>query len=150
MLLSVIVPCYNEEENISDFYTALTDSLGTVLSERSLEMELIYVDDGSTDRTAERVKALTDMDSRVRLLSFSRNFGKESAIYAGLENAAGDLLVIMDSDLQDPPVLLPDMLSGILDEGYDSVATRRVNRKGEPPIRSFFARRFYSLINRIS
>ena len=149
-LLSVIVPCYNEEENIEAFYSELHSCVDSELAGRGLSLELIYVDDGSTDGTCERVRALRERDGSVRLLSFSRNFGKEAAIYAGLEHAQGQLMVLMDCDLQDPPALLPEMLHYVLDEGYESVATRRVNRKGEPPIRSFFARRFYGLINRIS
>ena len=114
-----------------------------------LDVEILYVDDGSKDRTVEEVKDLKTRDDRVRLVSFSRNFGKESAIFAGLQKAKGDYVVMMDADLQDPPSLLPEMFSYIK-EGYDSVATRRVTRKGEPPIRSFFARMFYKLVNRIS
>lgn len=114
------------------------------------EFELLFVNDGSKDNTLHIVKELAEKDARVAYVSFSRNFGKEAAIYAGLEYADGDLTVIMDADLQDPPALLPKMYEAIVEEGYDSVATRRVNRKGEPPIRSFFARRFYRLMNRIS
>ena len=107
------------------------------------------MDDGSRDKTVEEVRKLHEEDNRVHMVSFSRNFGKEAAIYAGLQKARGDLVVMMDADLQDPPSLLPDMY-GYIEEGYDSVATRRVNRKGEPPIRSFFARRFYGLMRKIS
>lgn len=146
--LSVVVPCYNEVENIDDFYTELMKN-GSFFEKRGIEPEVIYVDDGSSDGTADKVKELIKKDSRVHLLSFSRNFGKEAAIYAGLQNADGDYVVFMDADLQDPPSLLPEMF-GYIDEGYDSVATRRVDRKGEPPIRSFFARRFYHMINRMS
>ncbi|MBQ7678840.1 MAG: glycosyltransferase family 2 protein [Butyrivibrio sp.] len=149
-LLSVIVPCYNEEENIEDFYRELQKQTREALTRHGLEMEVIYVDDGSRDGTCDAVRALRKQHREVRLLSFSRNFGKEAAIYAGLEHARGDLVVMMDCDLQDPPFLLPQMLDAVLTEGYDSVATRRVNRKGEPPVRSWFARRFYGLINRIS
>lgn len=147
-LLSVIVPCYNEEENIAIFYEELIKN-DSFFREKELEMELLYVDDGSRDRTAEEVKRLREKDSRVHLLSFSRNFGKEAAMFAGLEHAGGDYVVLMDADLQDPPSLLPEMFS-FLQEGYDSVATRRVNRKGEPPVRSFFARLFYRLMKKIS
>lgn len=146
--LSVVVPCYNEVENIDDFYTELMKN-SSFFEKRELEAEVIYVDDGSSDGTADKVKELIKKDSRVHLLSFSRNFGKEAAIYAGLQNAEGDYVVFMDADLQDPPALLPEMFKYI-DDGYDSVATRRVNRKGEPPIRSWFARRFYHMINRMS
>ncbi len=147
-LLSVIVPCFNEEENIRDFYDELLKN-DEFLKGRDTELEIIYVDDGSSDKTASEVKKLIEADKRVHLLSFSRNFGKESAIFAGLKKAKGDYAVLMDADLQDPPSLLPEMFSYI-DEGYDSVATRRVSRKGEPVIRSFFARRFYRLMNKIS
>ena len=147
-LLTVIVPCYNEEENISDFYEELMKNTSFFQS-REINIELLYIDDGSKDRTAEKVKELAAADNRVRLVSFSRNFGKEAAIYAGFQKAKGDYVVMMDCDLQDPPSLLPDMFRYI-EEGYDSVATRRVSRKGEPPIRSFFARLFYRLMNQIS
>ena len=147
-LLSVIVPCYNEEENVADFYTELMKNKA-FFEEKSLEIEILYIDDGSRDKTVENVKKLKEQDERIRLISFSRNFGKESAMCAGLEKAKGDYVVIMDVDLQDPPSLLPEMFS-YLDEGYDSVATRRVSRKGEPPIRSFFARCFYKLMKKIS
>lgn len=147
-LLSVIVPCYNEEENVECFYEELMKNR-PFFEKEELDVEILYIDDGSRDKTAERVKELRGRDGRVRLVSFSRNFGKESAIYAGLQKAKGDYVVMMDVDLQDPPALLPEMFSYIR-EGYDSVATRRVTRKGEPPVRSFFARMFYRLVNRIS
>ena len=147
-LLSVIVPCYNEEENVSDFYDELFKNT-SFFQEKELEVELIYVDDGSCDNTVLEVKKLRKRDKRVRLLSFSRNFGKEAAIYAGFQKSKGDYIVLMDADLQDPPSLLPEMY-GYIEQGYDSVATRRVTRNGEPPIRSFFARIFYRLMNRIS
>ena len=144
-LLSVIVPSYNEEENIFDFYEELMKN-APFFQSRELDVEVIYIDDGSKDKTAEKVKELAARDARVHLVSFSRNFGKEAAIYAGLKNAFS---VLMDCDLQDPPALLPDMFRYI-DEGFDSVATRRVSRKGEPPIRSLFARMFYRIMNKIS
>lgn len=147
-LLSVLVPCYNEEENIKDFYNELFRN-DSFFKEKDMEVELLYIDDGSKDKTVEEVRKLHDQDERVHLLSFSRNFGKEAAIYAGLQKSRGDLVVLMDADLQDPPSLLPEMYQYI-EEGYDSVATRRVTRKGEPPIRSFFARMFYRLMNKIS
>lgn len=146
--ISIIVPCYNEEENVPYFYEELM-KLTSFFEEKELEPEVIYVDDGSKDRTVAEVKKLHEKDERVHLVSFSRNFGKEAGIYAGLSKATGDYAVLMDADLQDPPALLPEMYSYI-EQGYDSVATRRVSRKGEPPIRSFFARRFYKLMNRIS
>lgn len=147
-LLSVVVPCYNEEESTELFYNELLKN-SAFFEENDIELEILYVDDGSTDKTAETVKKLHAADERVQLLSFSRNFGKEAAMYAGLEHSKGDYVVIMDVDLQDPPSLLPEMFS-YLKEGYDSVATRRVTRKGEPPVRSFFARCFYRLMKKIS
>lgn len=147
-LLSVIVPCYNEEENIRDFYDELFKNT-SFFEEKELEVELIYIDDGSKDKTVEEVRKLREQDERVHLLSFSRNFGKEAAVYAGLQKSKGDLAVLMDADLQDPPSLFPEMYEYI-EQGYDSVATRRVSRKGEPPVRSFFARMFYRLMNKIS
>lgn len=147
-LLSVIVPCYNEEESVALFYQELIKN-DPFFVEKGIELELLYIDDGSRDGTVREVKKLREQDERVHLVSFSRNFGKEAAMFAGLEKAKGDYVVMMDVDLQDPPSLLPEMFAG-LEEGYDSVATRRVNRKGEPPVRSFFARRFYGLMKRIS
>lgn len=146
--LSVIVPCYNEEENVRDFYDELCRN-ANFFREKQLELEILYVDDGSKDHTVSEVKKLHAQDPRVRLISFSRNFGKEAAIYAGLQKCRGDFAVLMDADLQDPPSLLPEMYAYI-EQGYDSVATRRVTRKGEPVIRSFFARMFYKLMNKIS
>ena len=147
-LLSVIVPCYNEEENVPYFYEEFIKN-ESFLKEKEIDWELLYVDDGSKDKTAAEVKKLHEKDERVHLFSFSRNFGKEAAMYAGLEKSKGDYVVIMDVDLQDPPSLLPEMFSYI-EQGYDSVATRRVSRKGEPPIRSFFARMFYRMMKKIS
>jgi glycosyltransferase involved in cell wall biosynthesis len=148
-LLSVIVPCFNEQENISDFYKELMKN-EEFFSNCQVEIEIIFVDDGSKDDTCLKVKELIAKDKRVHLISFSRNFGKEAAMYAGLEGAKGDYVAVMDCDLQDPPALLPEMFKAITEEGYDSVATRRVNRKGEPPIRSFFAKQFYKIINKMS
>lgn len=147
-LLSVIVPCYNEEESVELFYEELIKN-DSFFREENLELELLYINDGSKDRTVEEIKKLHERDERVHLVSFSRNFGKEAAMFAGLENCHGDYAVFMDVDLQDPPALLPEMFSYI-EQGYDSVATRRVSRKGEPPIRSFFARMFYRLMKKIS
>ena len=147
-LLSAVVPCYNEEENVPDFYREFMKNEEYFRS-RDVELEIWYIDDGSGDHTREEVKKLIAQDKRVHLLAFSRNFGKEAAIYAGLEKANGDYVVFLDADLQDPPSLLPEMF-GYLEQGYDSVATRRVSRKGEPPIRSFFARTFYKIMRRIS
>ena len=146
--LTVIVPCMNEEEAIPLFYDELISKTG-FLSGRGIGLKIIFIDDGSTDGTVSAVRALHDKDERVHLISFSRNFGKEAAMYAGLKASDSEYTVIMDADLQDPPALLEEMFSYI-DEGYDSVATRRVTRKGEPPIRSFFARRFYKLMRKLS
>ena len=148
-LLTVICPCYNEEESVGLFYEEVMKNQG-FFKEQGVEMNVLFVDDGSRDGTLAEVKKLREKDPRVHFVSFSRNFGKEAAMYAGLEKAEGDYVVIMDVDLQDPPRLLPEMYESLTKEGYDSVATRRVNRKGEPPIRSFFARRFYSLMKKIS
>lgn len=145
MKISVVVPCYNEQESILLFY----DEINKVSKEMEQEFEFIFINDGSADHTLERIKELSAKDKRVKYISFSRNFGKEAAIHAGFSKAEGDYVVMMDADLQDPPCLLPEMLT-YMEEGYDSVATRRVTRKGEPPIRSFFARMFYKLINKIS
>ena len=146
-LISVIVPCYNESRTIEIFYQEIT-KISSVMDK--YDFEYIFVDDGSKDDTLDIVKNLSKEDSRVKYISFSRNFGKESGIYAGLEKSKGDYAVVMDADLQAPPSLLPEMMRCIDEEGYDSVATRRVTRKGEPPIRSFFARQFYKLMNKIS
>ncbi len=147
-LISIIVPCYNEEENVPYFYEEVMKQ-ESFFASKNVEMEIVYVDDGSKDNTVEEVRKLHEKDKRVHLVSFSRNFGKEAGIYAGLSKAKGDYCVLMDADLQDPPALLPEMFS-FIEQGYDSVATRRVNRKGEPPIRSFFAKCFYRLMRRIS
>ena len=144
--ISIIIPCYNEQEAVPLFYT---ESM-RVLKELNYEYELIFVNDGSKDQTLAAIKDLCAADPHVVYLSFSRNFGKESAMLAGFHAASGDFVTIMDAELQDPPSLLPQMLK-ILEEGeYDSVATRRFSRDGEPMIRSWFARKFYQLINRIS
>lgn len=146
MKLSIIVPCYNEEEAIPLFHREISK----VLQPMGISYELIFVDDGSSDRTLETLRSLTEQDLHTGYLSFSRNFGKEAAMYAGFCNARGEYVAVMDVDLQDPPALLPKMIE-ILDSGsYDSVATRRVTRSGEPPIRSWFARKFYQIINKIS
>ena len=148
-LFTAIVPCYNEEENIEYFYSEFIKN-EPFLQEKGLEFELLYVDDGSTDETAAVVRSLHRRDERVHLISFSRNFGKEAAMYAGLQHAKGDYIAIMDADLQDPPSLLPEMFGYLLYEDYDQAATRRVTRTGEPKIRSFFARMFYKIINKFS
>lgn len=147
-LLSVVVPCYNEEENVASFYEEFMKNT-SFFATKKIDIEMLYIDDGSMDGTFEEIRKLHEKDERVRMIRFSRNFGKEAAMFAGMEHSAGDYVVIMDVDLQDPPALLPEMFS-CLEEGYDSVATRRVSRKGEPPVRSFFARCFYKLMKRIS
>lgn len=145
--ISIAVPCYNEEPALKPFYEAVT----AVAKEMNyVEFEFLFINDGSKDRTLEIIKELALQDERVKYISFSRNFGKEAGIYAGLENASGDYVVIMDADLQDPPALLPEMYQAITQEGYDCIGSRRVTRKGEPPIRSFFARMFYKIINKMS
>ena len=145
--ISLIIPCYNEEEAIHYLYEELNKVIHTMKEE---EFELIFIDDGSDDGTLQKLRSLAAEDARVKFLSFSRNFGKEAAIYAGLESSTGDYVAIMDADLQDPPSLLPELFHAVSVEGYDSAATRRVTRKGEPPIRSFFARVFYKIINKMT
>ena len=147
-LCSCIVPCFNEEEVIPLYYGAMQKV--RTQEEGKIDFEIIFIDDGSKDKTLEVIKKLSEQDECIHYVSFSRNFGKEAAMYAGFEHANGEYVVTMDVDLQDPPHLIPEMIRCIEEEGYDSVATRRVTRKGEPPIRSFFARRFYGLINKIS
>ena len=146
-LISVIVPCYNEQEVLHMFYDEMSRVAGLMTD---YSFEFIFVNDGSRDNTLNICKELAAKDERVKYISFSRNFGKEAGIYAGFEKSKGDLVCMMDADLQDPPALLPEMVKAIEEEGFDSVATRRVTRKGEPPIRSFFARMFYKLMNKIS
>ena len=145
--LTLIVPCYNEEEVLPFFYEEFQKAAERLETYRT---EVIFVDDGSKDGTLETIKKLAKGDERVKYVSFSRNFGKEAAIYAGFQHADGDYIAMLDADLQDPPSLLPEMMREIVEEGYDSVATRRVSRKGEPPVRSFFARCFYGLMKKIS
>lgn len=146
-LLSVIVSCYNEEETVPLFYEEINK-----ISEKMdyLDFEFIFVNDGSKDKTLDILKNLHKKDKRVKYYSFSRNFGKEAAMYAGLCSSNGDYVTLMDADLQDPPSMLEEMYNYIVKDGYDCVGTRRVTRKGEPPIRSFFARLFYKLINKMS
>lgn len=143
--LSIIVPCYNEEETVEIFY----QETQKVIKQLQCDYEFLFVNDGSKDKTLQKLRFLSQKDANVRYLSFSRNFGKESALFAGLKAATGDLITVMDADLQDPPELLPEMVKAIFDEGYDCVGTRRTTRDGEPVIRSFFARMFYRIVNRI-
>ncbi|OFI48134.1 glucosyl transferase family 2 [Floricoccus tropicus] len=145
MKLSVIVPCYNEEESIPLFFAEMQK----VNDELPLDFEYIFINDGSKDKTLDVLRSLAKNNSNVHYISFSRNFGKEAALYAGLENATGDYVTVMDVDLQDPPELLLEMFNKIQDPDIDSVGCRRVSRTGEPPIRSFFARMFYKIINKI-
>lgn len=146
-LISLIIPCYNEEPSLPYFWKEIR----TVMQQMSeCRFELIFVNDGSKDRTLELLREMAAQDERVKYISFSRNFGKEAAMYAGFEYASGDYVAVMDADLQDPPALLAQMYHTVSKEGFDSVATRRVTRKGEPPIRSFFARMFYRIINRMA
>lgn len=144
-MISIIVPCYNEGQALPFFYPELKKVL-TALGEH----EIIFVNDGSNDDTLGAIKHFANEDSCVRYISFSKNFGKEAAMYAGFKNSKGDYVAVMDADLQDPPALLPQMMELLKSGEYDSVATRRVSRQGEPPIRSWLARQFYKLINKIS
>jgi len=145
--ITIAVPCYNEEEALTPFFAEVTRVAGEM---PYVAFEFLFINDGSRDGTMRVIRQLAEQDERVKYISFSRNFGKEAGIYAGLENASGDYVVIMDADLQDPPALLPEMYRAVTEEGYDCVGSRRVTRKGEPPIRSFFARMFYKIINRMS
>lgn len=144
--ITLIVPCFNEQEALPFFYSEVKN----VMEKLEYEYELLFINDGSKDKTLDILKNFAESDDCVRYISFSRNFGKEAAMYAGFCNAEGDYAAVMDADMQDPPALLPEMLK-IMETGeYDSVATRRVSRAGEPPIRSWFARKFYAIINKIS
>lgn len=145
-MISLIVPCYNEQEALPIFYKETKKVLDTM----ECAYEILFVNDGSKDRTLQLLKEIANEDKCVSYLSFSRNFGKEAAMYAGFCNAHGDYVAVMDADMQDPPSLLPEMVAKLEEGEYDSVATRRVTRKGEPVIRSWFARMFYKLINKIS
>ncbi len=147
MKLSLVIPAYNEEQSIPIFYKEMQNIISDMTN---IDVEYLFVDDGSGDKTLEVLRDLNKNDSSVHYISFSRNFGKEAAIYAGLEKVTGDYVAIMDADLQDPPALIPEMLQIVMEEGYDCVGTRRINRKGEPPIRSWFARLFYKVINKLS
>ena len=144
MLVSLIVPCYNEEEALPFLYNALCDVRKEVTDHT---FEFIFVNDGSRDKTSSVIKGFAENDPDVKYIIFSRNFGKEAAMYAGLEKSSGDLVAIMDADMQDPPSLIPSMIRSIENDEADIIASRRVTRQGEPKIRSFFARMFYKLIN---
>lgn len=148
--LSIIVPCYNEENALPIFLREIEKILHQMVVVHELAYELLFINDGSSDGTLQLLRDAAKRDTQVRYLSFSRNFGKEAAMYAGLQHCKGDYAVVMDADMQDPPSLLPEMYKALQSGEYDSVATRRVSRDGEPPVRSFFAHRFYQLMNRIS
>ena len=145
--ISLIVPCFNEESNVESFHKEICRVFQQI---ENADFELMFVDDGSTDNTFSKIQALSKKDKRVKCISFSRNFGKEAAMLAGLEAATGDYITLMDADLQDPPKLLREMFDYIKNDHFDCVATRRVNRSGEPPIRSFFSKMFYKLIDKIT
>jgi len=149
-LISLIIPCFNEEDSLEPLYRELCAVSSSMKEQYGSDFEFLLINDGSRDRTLPILRELAEKDSRVHYISFSRNFGKEACIYAGLQNCVGDYIAVLDADLQDPPSMLPLMYEGIVNEGYDCVAARRVSRRGEPLIRSFFARSFYRLINRIS
>ncbi len=145
--ISLIIPCYNEEQALPFLYKEIVKLAEDM---RGQEFEFIFINDGSKDRTLELIKELRESDDRVHYVSFSRNFGKEAGIYAGLKTATGNYISLIDADLQDPPSLIKEMYESLKTEDYDCVATRRVDRKGEPVVRSFFAKQFYKLINKIS
>lgn len=146
--VSIIVPCYNEEESVNLFYERIKEVINTLSNDYSFEV--IFVNDGSSDNTLTNIKRIAGNDSIIKYISFSRNFGKESALYAGLKKSCGDYVVVIDVDLQDPPELICQMLDIVEGEDYDIVATRRSTRDGEPFFRSFFSRLFYRIINKIS
>ena len=148
--LCIIVPCYNEEVALPYFLQEIRKVADNMSTTFQLDFEILFINDGSRDKTLQILRRAAQEDKRIRYISFARNFGKEAAMYAGFQNCTGDYAAVMDADMQDPPSLLPEMYQALQSGEYDSVATRRVTRKGEPPIRSFFARCFYKLINRIS
>lgn len=145
--ISVVVPCYNESESLPLFYKEICTIANTM---HLVEFEFLFIDDGSEDDTLEKLELLSQQDSRVKYISFSRNFGKEAGIYAGLKNSTGEYVVLMDADLQHPPSLLPEMYKAVTEEGFDCAGARRISRKGEGVFRSFFSRLFYKIINKIS
>lgn len=149
-MISVIIPCYNEEAALPYFFPEIRSVADSMSATKNLAFEFLFIDDGSRDKTLELLREFAAEDDRARYISFSRNFGKEAAIYAGMQNAKGDYMVLMDADLQHPPAMVEEMYEALKDGAYDIAAARRVSRKGEPPIRSFFARCFYRLINKIS
>lgn len=145
--ITIIVPCYNEELALPNFYTEISK---LIKKNSKIKFELLFIDDGSKDRTLDILRDYSSKDKRVRYISFSRNFGKEAGIYAGLKNATGDYVVVIDADLQHPPYLIEEMYFSIKNEGYDSVATMRYSREGEPVLRSYFAKMFYTIMKKIS
>ena len=150
-LISIVVPCYNEEESLPLFEKAIHDVMNQMQEEHpELTFELLFIDDGSKDKTLKILRSMALKDKRVRYISFSRNFGKEAGMYAGLKNAKGDFVVVMDADLQHPPAFLPKMYNFVKDGEFDCATTRRVSREGESKIRSAFARLFYKIMNKIS
>lgn len=149
-MISIIVPCYNEEAALPYFFPEIRKLANDMFANKGANFEFLFIDDGSRDKTLELLREFAAKDDRARYISFSRNFGKEAAIYAGMQNAKGDYMVLMDADLQHPPAMVEEMYEALKDGHYDIAAARRVSRKGEPPIRSFFARCFYRLINKIS
>lgn len=149
-MISVIVPCYNEEAALPYFFLEIRKAADRLSAAKGLKVEFLFINDGSKDGTLDLLRRFSAEDDRTHYISFSRNFGKEAAIYAGFQHAEGDCVVLMDADLQHPPAMIEEMYTAIQEEGYDIAAARRVSRKGEPPIRSFFARCFYRLINKIS
>ncbi|MBE6911306.1 MAG: glycosyltransferase family 2 protein [Ruminococcaceae bacterium] len=149
-LISIVVPCYNEEKAIPFFLEEIRKTTSEMIEKYDVDFEFLFVDDGSRDKTAALLRTYAKENTDVKYVIFSRNFGKEAALYAGLEKARGDFVVVMDADLQDPPSMLPEMYEAVMTDEYDAAAARRVDRKGEPPIRSFFARKFYKIINKIS
>ncbi len=146
--ISIVVPCYNEQESVYIFHKEIVKLFSNNLTDYNYEV--IYINDGSKDNTLKEIIKISEGDENVKYISFSRNFGKESALYAGLESVTGDYVAVMDVDLQDPPEMLIDMIKGIEEDGYDVVGCRRTSRDGEPPIRSFFAKQFYKIINKIT
>lgn len=150
MLISIVVPCYNEQEVLPKFFNSITKVAFDFKDTYAIDFEFIFIDDGSKDNTLCVLKNASKEDDRIKFISFSRNFGKESAIYAGIKKSKGDLCAIMDADLQDPPELLKEMYIGISEEGYDCVCSRRTDREGEPKLRSWCAKRFYHLMSKIS
>ena len=150
-LISVVVPCYNEQEVLPLFYNEINKVIAQMQSEYDdLEFELLFINDGSKDNTLKMLRELSASDNRVRYISFSRNFGKEAGMFAGMENSKGDYVVVMDADLQHPPKFIPQMYNYVSEEGFDCATTRRVSRKGESKIRSWFAMKFYKIMNKIS